>query len=159
MPDSLAGTELFIVINSLPAAFALCEVIRAHVRDPNDVAAAVIWGALDRGAGPGGADAGAVDEGLAVGAEEEALLAGVAEEALWEVIAALAAVEAVEVVVLRPHDLVQQVARKLVAVRADDVRVCPGRRLHTPAGRLYCSKGLCGAHFGHVVIIIVVVHG
>ena len=154
MPDRLARSELLIIVDSLTAPPALGQVVRSHIRHSDHIARPAIRRLLNRGARPCGADAGAADEGLAVRADEEALLAGVAEEALREEVPALAAVEAVEVVVLGPDDLVEEVARELVAVGADHVGVGPRGRLDALGGRLDGGERLGRVHLGHVVIFV-----
>ena len=133
MPKGLAGTELLVFVDGLAAAATLGVAVRADHGLARDVARrarvavgghAAVRDARVRAAG--------AHDVLALLAEEHAVLARVAVElAPAEVLLALVADEAVQVVVLRAHHLVQQRARLLLAHGAHHVaRLARAARRH-----------------------------
>lgn len=152
MPDRLTSSKLLIIINGLTTPLTLCQMVRSHVRHSDNIATTTLRTLLDRSSRPRGPDTRPTHNRLAVRAEQEALLPRVAEEPLREETPALTAIKAVEMVVLRPHNLVKKVSGELVAIGADDVGVSPGGWLDTLGVRLHSGESLGCAHLGHVVI-------
>ena len=123
MPKRLAHAELLVLVDGLAAAAALGAAERVDDWLVDDVACLAGLGALGLDAAVCEARVRArADAVLAVAAQQHALLARVAVKLLpAQVALALVADEAVEVVVLRAHHLVQQRAALLLAHRADHV--------------------------------------